>query len=72
MWDTINGIIKGERKPQEYSLEVNGKVISDLEEVSEDFANHFAAVGERIHAEYHPILLCQRKLIWKTVVTDVK
>ncbi|KAK2712880.1 hypothetical protein QYM36_011545 [Artemia franciscana] len=30
-WDIINGIIKGERKPQEYSLEVNGKVISDLE-----------------------------------------
>ncbi|KAK2701321.1 hypothetical protein QYM36_020018, partial [Artemia franciscana] len=35
----------------EYSLEVNGKVISDLDEVSGNFANHFAAVGERIHAE---------------------
>ena len=45
--------MKGERKPQEYSLEVNGKVISDLEEVSENFAHHFAAVGERIHAEIY-------------------
>jgi len=43
--------MKGERNPQEYSLEVNGKVISNLEEVSKKFANHFAAVGERIHAE---------------------
>ena len=42
-WDIINGIIKGERKPQEYSLEVNGKVINDLEEVSENFANHFCS-----------------------------
>ena len=42
---------KGERKPKEYILEVNGKVISDLEKVSENFANHFAAAGERIHTE---------------------
>ncbi|KAK2722413.1 hypothetical protein QYM36_002824, partial [Artemia franciscana] len=50
-WKIINEVIRGSPAPQQYSLNVGGEIVRDLDKVCDLFAYHFSKIGETVQSE---------------------
>ncbi|KAK2717666.1 hypothetical protein QYM36_006443 [Artemia franciscana] len=50
-WKIINEVIRGSPAPQQYSLNVGGEIVRDLDQVCDLFAYHFSKIGETVQSE---------------------
>ena len=51
IWKIINEVIRGSTAPQQYSLNVGGEIVRDLDKVCNLFAYHFSKIGETVQSE---------------------
>ena len=50
-WKIINEVVRGSPAPQQYSLNVGGNIVWDLDRVCDLFAQNFLKIGETVQSE---------------------